>query len=142
MGYMLYTLAVFVLAASTSTPLPPSPPPNILLTHPALYLTRTHWLPHLPSLTPRPLYSRLPTSFRDDIEAGLHSSAFDMTGNVEGDDARQGLDDAGKKEVLRIMKRKSVGFDEARRLLMQERFSKAGVGSDGVPRDPKFVSFS
>lgn len=40
------------------------------------------------------------------------------------------------------MKRKKLGFDEARRVLMQERFRKAGVGEDGVPRDPKFVSFS
>ena len=43
---------------------------------------------------------------------------------------------------MRIMKRRGVGFDEARRLLMQERFKKQGVGEDGVPRDPKFVSFS
>ncbi|KAJ4379187.1 hypothetical protein N0V86_005231 [Didymella sp. IMI 355093] len=124
MGYMLYSIAFFVFAVGTS-----------------LYLTRARWIPLLPRLTPGPLYQRLPTSFRDDIEAGLHSSDFDLTGNVEGD-SRQGLDDAGKKEVLRIMKRKNVGFDEARRLLMQERFSKAGVGSDGIPRDPKFVSFS
>ncbi|KAG9198391.1 hypothetical protein B5807_11540 [Epicoccum nigrum] len=125
MGYMLYSIAFFVLAVGTT-----------------LYLTRARWLHLLPRITPGPLYTRLPTSFREDVEAGLHSSDFDLTGNLVEGDSRQGLDDAGKKEVLRIMKRKNVGFDEARRLLMQDRFSKAGVGSDGVPRDPKFVSFS
>jgi hypothetical protein len=40
------------------------------------------------------------------------------------------------------MKRRGVGFDEARRLFMQERFKKNGIGADGIPRDPKFVSFS
>ncbi|KAJ4309656.1 hypothetical protein N0V94_008828 [Neodidymelliopsis sp. IMI 364377] len=125
MGYILYSASFLTLLLGT-----------------ALYLTRSRWLPLLPSITPGALYTRLPTSFREDIEAGLHSSAFDLTGNIEGEDSRQGLDDAGKKEVMRIMKRKGVGFDEARRLLMQERFKREGVGSDGVPRDPKFVSFS
>lgn len=146
---MLYSIAFFVFAVGTCTyPCRVSHQPHTLhriqnarLTASALYLTRARWLHLLPRIAPGPLYQRLPTSFRDDIEAGLHSTDFDLTGNVEGD-SRQGLDDAGKKEVLRIMKRKNVGFDEARRLLMQERFSKAGVGSDGVPRDPKFVSFS
>jgi hypothetical protein len=40
------------------------------------------------------------------------------------------------------MKRRGVGFDEARGLFMQERFKKNGIGADGIPRDPKFVSFS
>ena len=40
------------------------------------------------------------------------------------------------------MKRRGVDFDEARRIFMQERFKKNGIGADGVPRDPKFVSFS
>ena len=40
------------------------------------------------------------------------------------------------------MKRMRVGFDEARRLYMQRRFKDQGIGEDGTPRDPKFVSFS
>ncbi|KAH6622070.1 hypothetical protein C7974DRAFT_414742 [Boeremia exigua] len=127
MGYMLYSLAFLTLAVGTT-----------------LYMLRAHWIHHLPSsfsLPSNPLYHAIPTTFRDDIEAGLHSTDFDLTANVEGDE-RAGLDDKGRKEVLRIMKRRGVGFDEARRLLMQERFAKAGVGLDGVPSDPKFVSFS
>jgi hypothetical protein len=92
--------------------------------------------------TPSYLYTRLPTSFRGDVEAGLHSTAFDMTGNIEGEDGRGGLDEHGKREVLRIMKRRGLGFDEARRVFMEQNFKKAGISADGVPRDPKFVSFS
>jgi hypothetical protein len=72
----------------------------------------------------------------------LHSSTFDITDNIVGGDERSGLDEAGKREVLRIMKRRGVGFDEARRIWMEERFKKEDIGKDGIPRDPKFVSFS
>ncbi|KAF2205156.1 hypothetical protein GQ43DRAFT_408034 [Delitschia confertaspora ATCC 74209] len=128
MSYFLYSVTFFVLLSAT-----------------VLYFTRTHWLPLLPRLSfsiPGPIYSRLPTSFRDDISAGLSSSTFDLNANLEAGDSRQGLDNAGKKEVLRIMKRAGVGFDEARRLWMEEKFRKEGIGRDGLPRDPKFVSFS
>ena len=64
-----------------------------------------------------------------------------MTSNVEGD-SRAGLDENGKKEVLRIMKRRGVGFDEARRIFMEQRFRKRGIGADGLPKDPKLVTFS
>ncbi|KAF2446433.1 hypothetical protein P171DRAFT_430587 [Karstenula rhodostoma CBS 690.94] len=123
MGYLLYSLTFFVLVTATIA-----------------YFTRHHWLHRLP--IPEPLYARLPTSFRDDIEAGLSSSAFDLNTNLEAGDSRQGLDDAGKREVQRIMKSRRVDFDEARRLYMQDRFKKNNIGPDGLPRDPKFVSFS
>jgi len=121
MAFLFYTLTFFTF---------------ILIT--VAYITRQTWLPLLPSSH---LYARLPTSFREDVEAGLHSADFDMTANVEGD-SRNGLDDDAKREVLRIMKRRGVNFDEARRIFMERAFQKAGIGSDGVPKDPKFVSFS
>jgi hypothetical protein len=121
--YLFYSVCFVILAFAT-----------------AAYFTRHRWIHLLP--IPEPIYSRLPTSFRDDIEAGLSSSAFDLSGNVESGDSRQGLDDAGKKEVMRIMKRRGVGFDEARRIYMQDRFKRNNIGADGIPRDPKFVSFS
>lgn len=40
------------------------------------------------------------------------------------------------------MKRRGVGFDEARRMYMEQRFKSNNIGPDGRPRDPKFVSFS
>ena len=60
---------------------------------------------------------------------------------MEGD-SRAGLDDRGKREVQRIMKSRSIGFDEARRVYMEQNFKKNNIGPDGLPRDPKFVSFS
>lgn len=41
-----------------------------------------------------------------------------------------------------MMKTRGVGFDEARRLVVEERFRREGIAPDGRPRDPKFVSFS
>ncbi|KAF2638920.1 hypothetical protein P280DRAFT_403709 [Massarina eburnea CBS 473.64] len=123
MGYLLYSLTFSVLVLSSLA-----------------YFTRHRWVHLLP--IPEPIYSRLPTSFRDDIEAGLSSSAFDLSGNIEAGDSRRGLDDAGKREIQSIMKTRGVDFDEARRIYMQNRFKSNNIGPDGIPRDPKFVSFS
>lgn len=84
---------------------------------------------------------RLSNTFQDDVDAGLSSAAFDLAGNVEGGDARAGLDDASKAEVQRIMKAHKVGFDEARRIHVENRFGKENIGRDGRPRDPKAVMF-
>ncbi|GAP88526.2 putative protein precursor [Rosellinia necatrix] len=109
----------------------------------ALYLTRNSWL-HLLSELPGSsyLYARLPNSFAGDIEAGLSSNTFDLGANVESGDSRAGLDNAAKSEILKIMKTRRLRFDEARRVYMEQRFSANGIGPDGRPRDPKFVSFS
>jgi len=72
----------------------------------------------------------------------LSSSAFDLSGNVSGGDSRRGLDDASKREIMKIMKSRRVNFDEARRIHTEGRFAKNNIGPDGLPRDPKFVSFS
>lgn len=131
-----------------------------------LYFTRHTWLPliedtledhilpRLPASTtfPFPLnkirYTPLtysPTmddSFAGDAASGLHSSNFNLAGNIEGGDGRAGLDDRAKREVQRLMKRKGLGFDEARSQVVAERFRREGIGADGTPKDPKFVSFS
>lgn len=133
MDYLIYYLTFLVLVTGT-----------------ALYLTRNRWLqvlpelPFLPDRTRAYLYSRLPagSSFADDMEAGLSSAAFDLSGNVAAGDARAGLDAAAKAEILRIMKKRRLPFDDARRVYMERRFSANGIGPDGRPRDPKFVSFS
>lgn len=88
------------------------------------------------------VYDRLPTSFSGDIEAGFTSSDFDLTNNVTEGDSRSGLDSKAKREIRRIMRRRGVEFDEARRLYTEQRFAKNNIGPDGRPRDPKFVSFS
>ncbi|KAG0648493.1 non sense mediated decay [Hyphodiscus hymeniophilus] len=119
------------------------------MTPKAAFITRSYWLPSLRARMPSVeipgssyLYSRLPATFAGDIEAGLSSSAFDLSGNVAGGDSRAGLDDASKKEIQKIMRNQRVGFDEARRIYIEGRFAKNGIAPDGRPRDPKFVSFS
>lgn len=127
MAYLLYSLTLLVLVAGT-----------------VLYLTRSHWIHLLPDLSEGRsyLYSRLPSTFAGDMAAGLSSSTFDLTGNLESGDGRAGLDDAAKAEILKIMKKRRMKFDEARRVYMEQMFSANGIGADGRPRDPKFVSFS
>ncbi len=137
MTYLLYSLTLFTIITGT-----------------VLYLTRARWLPalqetvshiHVPDIRfpgRDYLYSRLPSTFAGDIDAGLSSSNFDLTGNVEAGDSRAGLDDAAKREILKIMQRRRLRFDEARRVYMEQRFQANGIGADGRPKDPKFVSFS
>jgi len=122
----------------------------------ALYLTRHNWVEHVTATVHNIqrriderrfpgssyLYSPLPSSFQGDAEAGLSSSNFDLSGNLVSGDSRSGLDATAKREILRIMQRRRVQFDEARRMYMEERFRANGIGADGRPRDPKFVSFS
>ncbi|KAK0384805.1 hypothetical protein NLU13_7283 [Sarocladium strictum] len=109
----------------------------------ALFMTRVHWVHLLPSVPgSNYLYSRLPSSFAGDVEAGLSSNTFDLSGNIEDGDSRAGLDDASKREILKIMKKRRMNFDQARKKYMEQRFKDNGIGADGMPRDPKFVSFS
>ncbi|KAF9871613.1 protein precursor [Colletotrichum karsti] len=128
MSYLLYSVSFFALVIAT-----------------ALYFTRTYWLHLLPNL-PIPgrdyIYSRLPSTFTGDMEAGLSSSTFDLSGNVESGDSRAGLDDRSKAEILKIMKKRRMRFDDARRVYMENRFKANGIGPDGRPLDPKAVTFS
>jgi len=128
MGYILYSLSFSFILIVT-----------------ALFFTRSRWRHLVPDVNipgAGYIYSRLPTSFSGDIEAGLSSSNFDLSGNVEAGDSRQGLDDTAKAEVLKIMKKRRMTFDQARKVYMENRFKANGIGADGRPRDPKFVSFS
>ena len=45
-------------------------------------------------------------------------------------DSRGGLDQAGKREVQRIMKRQKIGFDEARKTYTERRFAKNNIDSE------------
>ncbi|KAK4193626.1 hypothetical protein QBC35DRAFT_371283 [Podospora australis] len=110
----------------------------------ALYLTRARWQHLVPSNLPGSgyLYQPVSSTFEGDIESGLSSSNFDLSGNVEAGDSRGGLDAAAKREILKIMKKRRLKFDEARRVYMEQTFAANGIGADGRPKDPKFVSFS
>jgi len=123
--YILWSWAFVLLALATG-----------------LYLTRSRWTPLLQNYLPDYAYHRLNPSFEADIEAGLSSDSFNLAGNVVEGDSRAGLDVAAKKEVLKIMKSRKINFDEARRVYMEQRFSKNGVAPDGRPTDPRAVFFS
>ncbi|KAK3053741.1 hypothetical protein LTR09_005020 [Extremus antarcticus] len=150
MAYLFYTLTFLFLLAAT-----------------VLYLTRNTWKPHAPPIPyitapgsiPAPLYAlydsltdyidrfryqRLPQTmtFAEDAEAGFHSTTFNLAENIEEGDSRRGLDEAGKREVHRVMQKRGVGFDEARRYVVEERFRREGIGGDGRPLDRKAVMFS
>ncbi|CDH60797.1 hypothetical protein RO3G_04384 [Lichtheimia corymbifera JMRC:FSU:9682] len=88
-------------------------------------------------------YHLLPTtlgSFEDDIEDGLTSSQFDLEANIDQDDQRAGLKD--KEEILKIMKKQKVSFDEARLIRQQRLLKKNNIDpATGLPLDPKFVTF-
>ena len=91
-------------------------------------------------------YTPIPSSFSDDMEAGLSSSSFNLSGNISSGDSRAGLDDDAKREIRNIMKgswiRAPMSFDEARRVYMERTLERQGIGRDGMPRDPKLVTFS
>jgi len=134
MAYMLYSVLFVSIALATF-----------------LYFTRARWTPYLPEraqdilsrLNPSNFaYSRLPSSFMGDVEGGFTSSNFDLSSNIVAGDSRGGLDQTAKREVQRLMKIRGINFDEARRVYMEQRFKKNGIGADGIPKDPKFVSFS
>ncbi|KAI1906624.1 hypothetical protein LOZ53_006354 [Ophidiomyces ophidiicola] len=123
MGYLLYSLTLSVLIVGT-----------------ILIIFRSRWL-HLVPL-PEHIYHRLPTTFHGDAELGLSSADFNLASNIVEGDNRGGLDERGKREVLKIMRSQRVDFNEARKIYMEKRFAKNNIGPDGMPKDPKFVSFS
>lgn len=111
----------------------------------AFYATRERWLPDVLDRLDRVglyRYVQVPTSFREDVEAGLHSDTFDLTGNITDGDSRAGLDYETKREIMRLMKKYRCTFDEARGKMFEEQMRKAGIGPDGMPLDRRAVNFS
>ena len=142
MAYLFYSISFFVLVIGTGMTYKAIQYLNssVINQSPVLYLTRSRWLHLLP--VPEYIYQRLPSSFAGDMEAGLTSDDFDLSTNMSAGDSRGGLDATAKREILKIMRNRRVDFDEARRIYTEGRFAKNGIGPDGRPRDPKFVSFS
>jgi len=83
----------------------------------------------------------LNSSFRDDLESGLHSSNFDIISH-NGDDSRAGLDDESKKLIRDIMVSENVSFDKARLIFTERKFGDNDNASDRTPLDTKAVTFS
>ncbi|KAJ2512232.1 hypothetical protein GGI11_004808 [Coemansia sp. RSA 2049] len=79
-------------------------------------------------------------SFLDDYRAGLSSQNFDVRINIDGEDARPGLD---SEEVRRIMDEHGVTFDKARLMRQQRLMGHNNIDPEtGMPMDPKAVTFS
>ncbi|PUU80568.1 hypothetical protein B9Z19DRAFT_1123413 [Tuber borchii] len=114
----------------------------LMFTATGLYVYRSRWLPFISNMIPEQAYHRLNPSFESDMEAGLSSDDFNLSGNLAAGDSRGGLDLASKKEVLRIMKGQRVNFDEARQIFMEQKLLKNGIAADGRPMDPRAVFFS
>jgi hypothetical protein len=71
-------------------------------------------LPHVPervrSLFPRLRHYTPLSTFPQQINAGLTSSAFDIEANVRDGDSRAGLDEQATEEILEIMRRDRVKY--------------------------------
>jgi len=81
------------------------------------------------------------STFADQAAAGMTSSTFDIEAdNIFHGDVRIGLDEQGTQEVMEIMRRENVNFDQAR-LIRQHRYLAAnGVDPSGMPLDAKAIT--
>lgn len=89
-------------------------------------------------------YTRVNTngeSFEDDLEAGLSSNNFDIASNISSNDSRKGLLESAKLQIKDIMAAEGLSFDDARLQYLQQQLNENNIGPDGMPLDPKTVSF-
>ncbi|KZV61354.1 hypothetical protein PENSPDRAFT_658983 [Peniophora sp. CONT] len=85
-------------------------------------------------------YERLST-FSDQAAAGITSSNFDIeANNLREGDLRMGLDENGTREVMDIMRRENVTFDQARLIRQNRMFAANGIDPSGMPLDAKAVT--
>lgn len=89
-------------------------------------------------------YSGIPesTGFEEDLENGLSSNNFDLRENITNQDSRAGLESNAKTEIKKIMVQHNIGFDEARLIYTRKQMKSNSIGSNGVPLDPRAVTFS
>lgn len=84
-------------------------------------------------------YARL--GFDRDLEDGFSSANFDLNANIAQRDPRA-LDGAARARIGELMVSESMTFDDARLLYVQREMAANGVAEDGVPTDPKTVTWS
>ncbi|KIP02735.1 hypothetical protein PHLGIDRAFT_111715 [Phlebiopsis gigantea 11061_1 CR5-6] len=84
-------------------------------------------------------YAALAT-FEEQASAGLTSESFDIEANIRDGDSRSGLDERSTQEVLEIMRRERVNFDQARLIRQNQIFAANGIGPSGLPLDAKAVT--
>ncbi|KIJ65213.1 hypothetical protein HYDPIDRAFT_187549 [Hydnomerulius pinastri MD-312] len=108
------------------------------------YHYRATILPHVPSKV-RSLFPSLNhytplSTFSSQANAGLSSSMFDIEANISEGDSRAGLDERGTQEVLEIMRRERVNFDQARLIRHNQILARNGIDPSGMPLDSKAVT--
>jgi len=80
------------------------------------------------------------STFSDQVGAGMTSNDFDVEANINGGDSRVGLDERGTQEVLGIMRRERVNFDQARLIRQNRTLARNGIDPSGMPLDSKAVT--
>jgi len=108
------------------------------------YHYRASILPHVPSkvrsLFPGLSYYTPLSTFSSQANAGLTSTMFDIEANINEGDSRAGLDERGTQEVLEIMRRERVNFDQARLIRHNQILARNGIDPSGMPLDSKAVT--
>ncbi|KAF9009501.1 hypothetical protein BDQ17DRAFT_1274434 [Cyathus striatus] len=108
------------------------------------YRYRSLVLPHVPERV-RSMFPALSnytplTTFSEQMGAGMSSSAFDIEANIRDGDSRAGLDEQGTREVMEIMRRERVNFDQARLIRHNRILARNGIDPSGMPLDAKAVT--
>lgn len=85
-------------------------------------------------------YVNLTNGFTEDIENGLTSDTFDVLSSNQ-DDSREGLLELAKAQIHELMEQESITFDQARLKYTKAKFNQNNIDSNGVPLDPKTVTF-
>jgi hypothetical protein len=81
------------------------------------------------------------STFEDQAAAGITSSTFDIEAdNIFQGDSRAGLDEQGTQEVMEIMRRENVNFDQARLIRHHRYLAANGVDASGMPLNAKAVT--
>ncbi|KAI6149169.1 hypothetical protein BKA82DRAFT_1001382 [Pisolithus tinctorius] len=108
------------------------------------YHYRSAILPHVPakvrSMFPSLSHYTPLSTFSGQAQAGLSSSMFDIEANIRDGDSRAGLDERGTQEVLEIMRRERVDFDQARLIRHNQFLARNGIDPSGMPLDSKAVT--
>ncbi|KAJ7249555.1 hypothetical protein B0H12DRAFT_1019602 [Mycena haematopus] len=109
-----------------------------------IFRYRAFLLPHVPAR----LRQLLPTlnnyqplaTFSEQIGAGMSSADFDLEANVRDEDSRTGLDEQGTREIMEIMRRERVNFDQARLIRHNRILAQNGIDPSGMPMDSKAIT--
>lgn len=86
-------------------------------------------------------YVNLSNGFNEDLENGFTSDTFDITNN-NNNDSREGLLEEAKGEIKDLMERENLSFDQARLKYTRQQFKENNIDSNGMPLDPKTVTFN